>query len=241
MKRTAIAAGALGTLLGALVLSMMGSLGGPFQSAIGPTVLVNSQALGECTSELYYTQRRFNSQCWECNPILQSIGGPAGAWTYCGTPYVPFSSRSLVDPQGSGTPAGVLFDARNAGAHYTQLGELTIRVEEISGLCSGGGCSPGTHAIIELTQRNSQDGGVRVIAVGRLPCTAPVNYCVSTTPNSRNGCNSDAGIWSYVEPDTLNGPISYSVRSDGGQCSTFGVYRLTGYALPFAFGDGGGS
>lgn len=200
-----------------------------------------SAALGECTQALWYTQRRYNAQCWECNPILQAIGGPAGAWTYCGTPYIPFSSRSLVDPQGSGTPAGVLFDSRNPGTHYTQLGELSIAVEEVAGLCSGGGCPAGTHAIIELVQRNAADGGYRVIGIGRIPCTAPVNYCVSTRPTAFNGCTSDAGIWAAGEPETLNGRISYAVRSDGGQCSTFGVYRVTGWGLPFAQGDGGGS
>lgn len=241
MTRNAIAAGALGTVFGAVVLSMMGSFGGPFDSSIGPSVLVNSQALGECTSALYYTQRRFNSQCWECNPILQAIGGPAGAWTYCGTPYVPFSARSLQDPSGSGTPAGVTFDARNAGTHYTVLSDLVVSVEEVPGACSGGGCAPGTHAIVEITQENHEDGGHRTIGVGRIPCTAPIDYCVSTNPNPRNGCDSDAGIWGFVEPETINGHLHFEIRADGGQCSRFGVYRLTGYAMPFAYGDAGGA
>lgn len=202
---------------------------------VGPSVV-----LGECTSELWYTQRRYNSQCWECNPILQAIGGPAGAWTYCGTPYVPFSSRSLQDPGGSGTPAGVTFDARNAGTHYSAIGDLTISVEELTGTC-GGGCAAGTHAVIQVSQENHEDGGHRTIAIGRIPCAAPVDYCVSISPSARNGCDSDAGVWAYVEPQSINGHLHYEIKADGGQCSKFGVYRVTGWAMPFTYSDGGGS
>lgn len=239
MRRTAVAAGALGITLGVVAITTM-SVQGPFHSSIGPNILVNSVTLGECTSDLWYTQRRFNSQCWECNPILQAIGGPAGAWTYCGTPYIPFSTRSLPD-EGGGTPAGVHFDNRLTGTHYSVFGEVTITVEEVAGTCIGGGCPVGTHAVLEVMQQNHQDGGDRPLAVGRIPCTAPVGTCVSTSPNAQNGCTTDAGIWGVVYPDLIGGPLHFEIKADGGQCSRFGVYRISGYTLPFAYGDGGGA
>lgn len=239
MRRAALATGVVGAMLGAFVLATMG-MQGPFHSSIGPTVLVNSETLGECTSELYFTRRRYNNQCWECNPILQAIGGPAGAWTYCETPFVPFSSRSLQDPGGSGTPAGVSFDARNAGAHYSVIGDLTVSVEDVTGTC-GGGCVAGTEAVIQISQENHEDGGHTVIAEGSIPCTAPRGTCVSLHPSARNRCTADAGMLAYVEPESINGHLHYEIKADGGQCSKFGVYRVTGWAMPFAYGDGGGA
>lgn len=200
--------------------------------------LPNQTGLEECTSSMWFTQRRVNSQCWECNPILQAIGGPAGMWTYCGTPIVPFSTRSLQDPGGAGTPAGVHFNQRHPGTHYQVLGDLTVCVEA-TGTCTGG-CPAGTHAILDVEQENQQDGGRRQIAVARIPCTAPLGYCVSTNSDPRNDAGTDAGIWGVVIPSTLGGHVHFEVRADGGQCSKYGVFGLTGWSMPGAFADGGG-